>query len=181
MLFRSATHLFYATPLTIGFGNNPFAVNAEGPSKDPKAELLTLLANGLGKRTLVGAYRRTKRGSHGVRTTNMKLAKSRVVTVRVVHVEDQLLVTTKNGMVIRCPVKDIRATGRAAKGVRIMRIEDGDQVMAVGRLIEEQEEEEAVEEAAVEAAAHAPATPAPPFPEEPSEDEGDGDQDSESL
>src|SRR5262249_22953938 len=33
-----ATHLFYATPLTIGFGNNPFAVNAEGPNKDPKAE-----------------------------------------------------------------------------------------------------------------------------------------------
>ena len=127
-------------------------------SKNPDAELLTILANGLGKRTVVRAYRRTRRGSHGVRTTNMKLAKSRVVTVGVVHEDDQLLVTTKNGMVIRCPVKDIRVTGRATKGVRIMRIEDGDQVMAVARLIGEREEEEAIEAAEV----RPPTPPSPP-------------------
>jgi DNA gyrase subunit A len=77
----------------------------------------------------------------------MKIAKARVVTVRVVHADDQLLVTTMNGMVIRCPVKDIRVTGRNAKGVRIMRIEDGDRVMAVARLISEKEEEEIMEAA----------------------------------
>ncbi|HEV8594002.1 MAG TPA: DNA gyrase subunit A [Thermoplasmata archaeon] len=151
-------------------------------SKDANKELLTILASGLGKRTVVGAYRRTRRGSHGVRTTNMKLAKSRVVTVRVVHLDDHLLVTTKNGMVIRCPVSDIRVTGRAAKGVRIMRIEDGDQVMAVARLIGEQEAEKAIEEA--ESAPRPP--PAPPGPtigpteeaasEEPEEPEDPGDE-----
>ncbi len=116
-------------------------------SRDPETHLLTILANGLGKRTKVGHYRKTRRGSHGVRTVNMKLAKSRVVDARVVREDDELLVTTKDGMVIRCPVKGVRVTGRATKGVRIMRIRDGDQVVAVGRVIGEREEEEAVEEA----------------------------------
>ncbi|MBI4417100.1 MAG: DNA gyrase subunit A [Euryarchaeota archaeon] len=153
-------------------------------SKDPEAELLTILGKGFGKRTQVKAYRRTRRGSHGVQTTNMKIARSRVVTVRVVHQDDQLLVTTMNGMVIRCPVKDIRVTGRAAKGVRIMRLEDGDKVMAVARLVSEQEEEEAME-AAEE---HAPPRPqpeiGPPGEDEEAEDaepeDGSGEPDEES-
>jgi len=130
-------------------------------SKNPDAELLTVLASGFGKRTRVASYRKTRRGSRGVMTTNMKIAKSRVVTVRVVHQDDALLLTTMNGMVIRCPVKGIRVTGRAAKGVRIMRIEDGDKVMAVARLIGEKEEEQAVE--AAEAAP--PQEPPRPQPE----------------
>jgi len=79
--------------------------------------------------------------------------------VRVVHEDDALLVTTMNGMVIRCPVKGIRVTGRAARGVRIMKVEDGDKVMAVARLISEKEEEQAVE------AAEAAPPPEPPRPQ----------------
>jgi len=141
-------------------------------SKNPDAELLTILASGFGKRTRVASYRKTRRGSHGVMTTNMKIAKSRVVTVRVVHEDDALLVTTMNGMVIRCPVKDIRVTGRAAKGVRIMRVGDGDKVMAVARLISEKEEEQAVE-AAESAPPQEPPRPQPeigPPGDEPEED-----------
>jgi DNA gyrase subunit A len=130
-------------------------------SRNPGAELLTVLASGFGKRTKVASYRKTRRGSHGVMTTNMKIARSRVVTVQVVHEDDALLVTTMNGMVIRCPVKGIRVTGRAAKGVRIMKIEDGDRVMAVARVISEKEEEEVVE--AAEAAP--PLGPPRPQPE----------------
>jgi len=150
-------------------------------SKDPSAELLTILQNGLGKRTPVHAYRRTRRGSHGVRTTNMKLAKSRVVDVRVVHPEDQLLVTTKNGMVIRCPVKDIRVAGRATKGVRIIRLEDGDQVMAVARLIGEREEEEVIEEAEKGADQAPPPLPGEPERASPFEDDVEGTGESEDA
>jgi len=73
-------------------------------------------------------------------TTNMKVAQSPVVAVVEVSAEDELLVTTVGGIVIRCPVVDIRETGRAARGVRIQRLNEGDKVTAVVRLVTAQEE-----------------------------------------
>ncbi len=66
---------------------------------------------------------------------------------------DEILVTTVGGVVIRCPVEDIRVTGRAAKGVRIQRPGEGDKVSAIVRLVTAQDEDAAVAEGA---------TPAPP-------------------
>ena len=91
-------------------------------------------------------YRKTRRGSQGVVTTNMKIAKSPVVAVLEVEADDELLVTTVGGIVIRCPVQDIRETGRAARGVRIQRLNEGDKVTAVVRLVRPKEEAEAVGE-----------------------------------
>ena len=54
-----------------------------------------------------------------------------------------LLVTTKSGMVVRIPVSEIRVQGRATKGVRIMRIDDDDEVMSIARIINEEEDEDA--------------------------------------
>lgn len=113
--------------------------------KNVSAELLTILENGFGKRTQVSKYRKTRRGSRGVATTNMKIAKSPVSAVLEVKADHELLVTTVGGMVIRVPVKDVRETGRAAKGVRIMRVEEGDSVAAVARLVSEEQETEVVE------------------------------------
>jgi DNA gyrase subunit A len=126
------------------------AVVAMALATDPEKELLTVLENGLGKRTLIAQYRKTRRGSQGVRTTNIKLAKSRVVGVIEVACEDELLITTVGGMVIRIPVEGIRKTGRSAKGVRIMRLKEKDQVTAVIKLVSEKEESKTVgEESAV--------------------------------
>ncbi len=108
--------------------------------KSEETELLTILEAGLGKRTKVKAYRKTRRGSQGVVTTNMKVAKSPVVAVLEVEPGDEILVTTVGGVVIRCPVDDIRETGRAAKGVRIQRLAEGDKVSAVVRLVTSEEE-----------------------------------------
>jgi DNA gyrase subunit A len=113
-------------------------------AKSEATELLTVLESGYGKRTKVGEYRKTRRGSQGVVTTNMKIAKSPVVMVLEVHAADELLVTTVGGIVIRCPVSEIRETGRAAKGVRIQRLEEGDKVTAVVRLVSETEEDAAI-------------------------------------
>src|SRR5512136_522399 len=109
--------------------------------KSEEAELLTILEAGLGKRTEVKEYRKTRRGSQGVKTTNMKVAKSPVVGVLEVESGDEILVTTVGGVVIRCPVDGIRETGRAAKGVRIQRLGEGDRISAVVRLVTPQEEE----------------------------------------
>ena len=112
--------------------------------KSEGTELLTVLESGYGKRTKVGHYRKTRRGSQGVVTTNMKIAQSLIVSVLEVHPDDELLVTTVGGIVIRCPVQEIRETGRAAKGVRIQKLNEGDKVTAVVRLVSEKEAEAAV-------------------------------------
>ena len=128
--------------------------------KSEETELLTVLEAGLGKRTKVKEYRKTRRGSQGVKTTNTKAARSSVVGVFEVGPGDEILVTTVGGVVIRCPVDDIRETGRAAMGVRIQRLAEGDKISAVVRLASSQ-----VEDAAGEGA---PPTPrAPPENPEP--------------
>src|SRR3989449_4095114 len=101
--------------------------------KSEETTLLTVLESGFGKRTKVKEYRKTRRGSQGVVTTNMKVAKSPVVMVLEVEPGDELLVTTVGGIVIRCPADGIRETGRAARGVRIQRLNEGDKVTAVLR------------------------------------------------
>jgi DNA gyrase subunit A len=111
-------------------------------SKNPKAELLTVLSSGYGKRTTIEEYRKTRRGSKGVRTTSAKYARGRVVAVKVVELEEHLLATTKAGIVIRCPVADISVKGRATRGVRLQRLEEGDEVVAVARVLEEEEQDE---------------------------------------
>ena len=116
--------------------------------KSEETELLTVLESGYGKRTKVGEYRKTRRGSQGVKTTNMKTGQSPVVAVLEVEPIDELLVTTVGGIVIRCPVEEIRETGRAARGVRIQRLSEGDKVTAVVRLVRPTEEETAVGDAA---------------------------------
>ncbi len=116
--------------------------------KSEETELLTVLESGYGKRTKVGEYRKTRRGSQGVKTTNMKTAQSPVVAALEVEPIDELLVTTVGGIVIRCPVEEIRETGRAARGVRIQRLSEGDKVTAVVRLVRPTEEETAVGDAA---------------------------------
>jgi len=119
--------------------------------KSEETELLTVLESGYGKRTKVGEYRKTRRGSQGVKTTNMKTAQSSVVAVLEVEPIDELLVTTVGGIVIRCPIEGIRETGRAARGVRIQRLSEGDKVTAVVRLVRPVEEETAVGDTATPA------------------------------
>src|SRR5438445_13142809 len=108
--------------------------------KSEETTLLRVLESGFGKRTKVKEYRESRRGSEGVVTTNMKVAKSPVVMVLEVEPGDELLVTTVGGIVIRCPADGIRETGRAARGVRIQRLNEGDKVTAVVRLVRDTEE-----------------------------------------
>ncbi len=114
--------------------------------KGEEPTLLTVLESGFGKRTKVKEYRKTRRGSQGVVTTNMTVAKSPVVMVLEVEPADEILVTTVGGIVIRCPADGIRETGRAARGVRIQRLNEGDKVTAVVRLVREPEAAEVASE-----------------------------------
>jgi DNA gyrase subunit A len=90
--------------------------------------LLTLSSTGFGKRSAFADYRETRRGAHGVRTIRTGGRNGSVVGVLPVREEQEVLVTTQNGITIRIPVAGIRAQGRNTLGVRIIRLEEGDAV-----------------------------------------------------
>lgn len=102
--------------------------------------LLTISENGFGKRTPVSQYRKTGRSAKGVITLKTNEKTGKVVAVLEVSDDDELIVTSKDGMVIRIPVESIRQTGRSAVGVKIMQLNPGDKVIAVERLIKENED-----------------------------------------
>ncbi len=97
-------------------------------------ELMVISDGGMGKRSLVTTYRKTRRGAKGV--VSMKLRESeQVVTAIQIIQGDELLITTERGLLVRIPVDEIRQTGRAAKGVKIMNLNSGDRITGVARLI----------------------------------------------
>src|SRR3989442_985912 len=121
-------------------------VEAMIPTRDfPQDRFLVFVTKrGRIKRTGFAEFQNIRES--GVRTTSAKYAKGRVVAVKVVQSEEHLLVTTKAGVVIRCAVADISVKGRSARGVRLQRLGDGDEVVAVARVIEEEEQDRALNE-----------------------------------
>jgi DNA gyrase subunit A len=104
---------------------------------DEESVLLTITEHGYGKRTPVSVYRKTKRGASGVITIKTGERNGKVVGVKEVSADDELIVTSQNGMVIRIPVRGIRVQGRATMGVRVMRLKEGDRVVSLARLAQE--------------------------------------------
>ena len=106
-----------------------------------EGNLITVTENGFGKRSPIETYRKTHRGSKGVRTIITNERNGRVIYVKEVTDDDELMLTSKDGMMVRIPVKDIRIQGRSTMGVRIMRLNEGDKVVSVAKIIEEDEED----------------------------------------
>ncbi|UCE75491.1 MAG: DNA gyrase subunit A [Methanomassiliicoccales archaeon] len=99
--------------------------------------LLTITENGYGKRSEVSSYRKTRRGAGGVITIKTGERNGKVVGVKEVSPDDELIVTSQNGMIIRMPVRGIRVQGRATMGVRVMKLKAGDRVVSLARLVQE--------------------------------------------
>jgi len=124
---------------------------------DEKAHLLSVTENGYGKRSEVEEYRFQGRGGSGVINVKVTEKNGPVAGIKSVTDADQLLLITQLGQLIRIKVKDIRETGRAAQGVRVIQLEEGDRVVGVAKLAEPDESEE-------EAQASLPSAPAPAAP-----------------
>ncbi len=114
---------------------------------DPESVMLTVTQKGYGKRSRVDAYRKTKRGAQGVINLRIVEKNGPVVAIRRVKDDDELIITSVKGMVIRIPVKGIRVMGRATQGVKVMRMKKDDKVKALARMVGEKEEIEIIEEA----------------------------------
>jgi DNA gyrase subunit A len=115
---------------------------------DDDDTLLTVSENGFGKRTTAGEYRTQNRGGKGLINIQTTQRNGKVVSVLAVHDDEEIMVLTTGGMIMRTPVKKISSIGRNTQGVRIIRLNKGDKVACVAKLAEESAEEGAEEEAA---------------------------------
>lgn len=104
--------------------------------------ILTVSENGFGKRTSAYEYRSTNRGGQGITTMDVTAKTGKVVDSFPVQDEDDVMLVTNTGKLIRCPVHDIRIAGRRTQGVTLFRVAEGEAVVSVARLEEEAGEEE---------------------------------------
>src|SRR5215467_6016211 len=103
--------------------------------------LLTVSELGFGKRTPAEEYRLTHRGGKGVITMNVTEKTGKVVAVRQVGTDEQVMLITDGGKVIRLNVKDVRITGRNAQGVHLVRLDPNEHVRALAGLAEKEDDE----------------------------------------
>lgn len=97
-------------------------------------DILTVTENGYGKRTPLDRYRVTRRGAKGVRTIITNQRNGQVVAIREVTDDDELMLSSREGMMVRIPAKDISRQGRNTMGVTLMNLEEGDSVVAVTKV-----------------------------------------------
>ena len=105
-----------------------------------EATLLVVTEKGMGKCSPIDAYRIQKRGGKGIITLNRTDKTGDVVSLKEVLPDDELMLITKHGVVIRMPVKGIRVAGRNTQGVKLVNLDGGDRVCDVARVVIEDEE-----------------------------------------
>jgi DNA gyrase subunit A len=115
---------------------------------EPASETETIFVvseNGYGKRSGLDEYNVTNRGGKGVRTINITEKTGLLVGIKVVNEDDDLMITNRSGIVIRTPISGVRVMGRAAQGVRCIRIDDGDSISDVAIVARDNSEDAEIE------------------------------------
>ena len=105
----------------------------------PHTQILTVTANGYGKRTQASEYRIQNRGGSGIFTVKRTQRTGDVIGIKTVVDEDELMVISNKGKIIRLRAVDIPVQGRSTQGVRLITLEEGERVVAVARLAEKEE------------------------------------------
>jgi DNA gyrase subunit A len=114
----------------------------------PERTILVVSEKGFGKRTAVEEYRITNRGGKGVKTISVTEKTGKLVGLLDAAQNEDLIITCKSGVTIRMKVADISELGRATQGVKLIRIDESDQIAAITK-IDVQDEEEILDEAVV--------------------------------
>ncbi|NNG15737.1 MAG: DNA gyrase subunit A, partial [Gemmatimonadales bacterium] len=103
------------------------------------ASILVVSEKGFGKRSVLGDYRVQRRGGKGIITLKKTGKTGSMVALKEVLPEDELMMITRHGVIIRVPVKGIRVIGRNTQGVKVMNLDAGDLVVDVARVIREED------------------------------------------
>jgi DNA gyrase subunit A len=117
--------------------------NATGP------ELLVVTSRGMGKRSFVSTYRKTKRGAKGVTNIRFRETEDKVIAAIQVEKGDELVLTTERGQLVRIPTDEIRTIGRASKGVKIMNLRETDRITGAAKIVKVEGEESSIKVEAV--------------------------------
>jgi DNA gyrase subunit A len=104
-----------------------------------EAQILVVCESGMGKRTSLEEYRVTKRGGKGVMTVKVTEKTGRMVAIKEVADEHDLMIITQKGIVIRQPVNQIRLIGRATQGVKLIRLDEKDRIASVDKVVGDRE------------------------------------------
>lgn len=101
---------------------------------DPQANILVVSEKGYGKRSDLDDYRITNRGGKGVKTLNITDKTGNLISIKEVKETDDLMIINKSGITIRMPVNDLRVMGRATQGVRLIKLDDDDEIASVAKV-----------------------------------------------
>src|SRR3954453_773111 len=104
--------------------------------------LLTVAQNGYGKRTELDEYRLQSRGGVGIINIQTSDRNGKVVGIAYVREDDELMIISQQGMILRMRAGDVRSIGRATQGVRLIGMEEGDEVVAIAKLAEKEDDAE---------------------------------------
>jgi DNA gyrase subunit A len=110
-------------------------------AENAQQSVLTATENGFGKRTPVGEYRQTGRGTQGVIAISTSARNGKVVAATLVTPEDELMLITTGGVLIRTRVKEIRELGRSTQGVTLINLDKGEKLSGLQRVLESEEDE----------------------------------------
>jgi DNA gyrase subunit A len=110
-------------------------------AENEQQSVLTATENGYGKRTPVGEYRQTGRGTQGVIAISTSARNGKVVAATLVTPEDELMLITTGGVLIRTRVKEIRELGRSTQGVTLINLDKGEKLSGLQRVLESEEDE----------------------------------------
>ena len=127
--------------------------------ENDQESILVVSQNGYGKRTLVEDYRVTNRGGKGVKTLSITEKTGNLVAIKMVTDDDDLMITTKNGIMIRMEMKEIRVMGRATQGVRVINLKSGVVISSVAKVphVEDEIEVDGIVEDATNLGVNSPA------------------------
>ena len=126
--------------LGIRLDEDDFVIGMESILADNKKEtLLAITENGFGKRTELDEYRVQNRGGKGVITYKITPKTGNIVGIRVTNEDDDAMLITNSGTIIRIKVKDVSILGRATQGVTLMRTSENEKVVSIETLAPEEE------------------------------------------
>ena len=111
-----------------------------------ESDILVVAENGYGKRSSIDDYRITNRGGKGVKTINVTEKTGKLVAIKNVSDNDDLMIINKSGIAIRMAVEDLRVMGRATQGVRLIKVREDDAIAAVAKVMHDEEDVDDVEE-----------------------------------
>jgi len=114
--------------------------------KDMDENILVVSENGYGKRSSLEDYRLTNRGGKGVKTISITEKTGKLVTIKSVSDNDDLMIINKSGIAIRMQVEDLRVMGRATQGVKAISIKEGDSIAAVAKVMKDEDDIEDIED-----------------------------------